>query len=94
MERYHRVEQRGRRKRQCEIEDGDGILAVSKDEEGDSIQPVGKEVCENMEESVTTIDTTKTTQTVMTMNDVDNLEELKEQHISPCREVKTYKNDV
>ena len=88
VERYHREEQRGRRKRQCETEDDDGIPPVGKDEEGDRIQPVGEEVCENVEESVTTTDTTKTTQAVMTMNDVDNLEELNEQHITLCREVK------
>ena len=90
----HRAEQRGRGRRQCEIEDDDGIPPVCEDEEGDSIQLVGEELCENMDESVTTRDTTKTAQTVMAMNYVDNLEELKEQHMNPCREVKTYENDT
>ena len=87
VERYHRAEQKGRRKRQPEIEDSDGIPPVGEDEEVDSIEPVVEEVCESMEESETTTDSTKTVQTLMTMNDVENLEELKEQHRSLCREV-------
>ena len=58
VEHNHRVEQRGRTNRQCEIEDGDDIPPLGKDQEGDRIQPVVKEVCENVEETVTTTDTT------------------------------------